>query len=288
MGILDTDLLRTFVAFADSGSLARAADSVGRTPSAVTAQMQRLEAQIGAPLLEASGRGRTLTPAGAELLVHARRILSAHRDALFSLKGSRADGRVTLGSTQDFADSTLPDLLRAFVKTHPRIRLDLRIGRSSELTAAFDQGVIDIALTMRAKQLSEERAVLREPIVWLCASSGFMPSDELPLALLDPPCGFRDAAIAALDAAERRYRIAATSPSLSGLRVAVRAGIAISARTRHSLEPGIQIAPRNLALPKLPHAEFGLRVHADANPAASDLASTLSEGLTPSRAHTRK
>jgi DNA-binding transcriptional LysR family regulator len=182
MHALDTDLLRTFVAFADSGSLARAAEAVGRTPSAITAQMQRLEAQIGAPLLEAAGRGRTLTPTGAELLVHARRILSAHRDALLSLKGARADGRIALGSTQDFADGALPDLLRVFAKTHPRIRFDLRIGRSNELSTAFDQGVIDIALTMRSQPLPDERAVLREPMVWLCASDRRSRCGKPPLS----------------------------------------------------------------------------------------------------------
>lgn len=279
MDALDTDLLWTFVAFADSGSLARAAEAVGRSPSAVTAQMHRLQAQVGAALLEASGRGRALTPAGEDLLVHARRILAAHRDALLSLKGAQADGRVALGSTQDFADSsTLPDLLRTFSKTHPRIRLDLRIGRSHELTAAFDRGLIDVALTMRAGPLKDERAVLREPMVWLCAN-GFRAGEELPLALLDPPCGFRNAVVAALDAAGRRYRIAATSPSLAGLRAAIRAGIAITARTRRSLEPGIRLAPRHLALPRLPAAEFGLRVRDGAPRAAHDLAGLLADEL---------
>jgi hypothetical protein len=68
----------------------------------------------------------------------------------------------------------------------------------------------------------------------------------------------------------------------------VRAGIAVTGRMRHSLEAGLQIAPRNLALPKLPDAEFGLRVRADANPAASDLAALLSEELTQSRTSARK
>ena len=279
MESLDTELLRTFVAFADSGSLARAAEIIGRTPSAVTAQMQRLEAQTGTTLLEASGRGRILTPEGVELLVHARRILAAHRDALMSLKGARTDGRVALGSTQDFADSTLPDLLRNFARTHPRVRLDLRIGRSAELTTAFEQGAIDIAITMRTDG-AEEAAVLQEPMIWLAAPDfAIGRDDELPLALLDPPCGFRNAIITALDTAKRRYRIAATSASLSGLRAAVRSGIAITARTAHSIEPGIQRAPKRLALPVLPHAKFGLRLRRDANAAAAHLASLLADGL---------
>ena len=276
---LDPELLRTFLAFAEGGSLARAAEAVGRTPSAVTAQMQRLEALVGESLLAPAGRGRALTPTGEELVGHARRILAAHRDAWLSLKGAKADGRVALGSTQDFSDGTLSDLLRVFARTHPRVRLDLRIGRTQELTGAFEQGAIDILIAMRHAAATHEVAVLRDPMLWLGAAQGLINLDEdVPLALLDPPCGFRSAAIAALDAAGRRYRIAATSPSLSGLLAAVRSGIAVTPRTRRSIDLNIVEAPASLALPKLPAAEFSLRLRSDAAAAASELAALLAQG----------
>ncbi|WP_292174881.1 LysR family transcriptional regulator, partial [Mesorhizobium sp.] len=78
MQTLDPDLLKTFLAFVDGGSLAKAASTVGRSPSAVTAQMQRLEEIVGEPLLAPQGRGRGLTPAGEDLVGHARRILAVH------------------------------------------------------------------------------------------------------------------------------------------------------------------------------------------------------------------
>lgn len=282
METFDPDLLRTFVIFADSGSLARAADAVGRSPSAVTAQMQRLEALVGEPLLAPAGRGRSLTPAGQELVGHARRILAAHREAWLSLKGASADGRIGLGITQDFADG-LPELLRAFAKTHPRMRIDLRVGRSHQLAADFDQGALDILIARRQNPAPDETMVLREPMRWLCASELTPADDELPLALLDPPCGFRSAVIAALDAAGRRYRIAATSASLAGVRAAVRGGIALTARTDRALEPGIRVAPSSLRLPKLPDAEFGLRVRRNAAAPASDLAALLADDLSHQR-----
>ncbi|MDB5602336.1 MAG: LysR family transcriptional regulator [Xanthobacteraceae bacterium] len=282
METFDPDLLRTFVIFADGGSLAKAADAVGRSPSAVTAQMQRLEALIGEPLLAPAGRGRALTPAGEELVGHARRILAAHREAWLSLKGARADGRIGLGITQDFADG-LPDFLRTFARTHARVRIDLRVGRSRELTADFDQGALDILIAMRQAPAPDEILVLREPMLWLCASDLTTADSELPLALLDPPCGFRTAIISALDAAGRRYRIAATSASLSGVRAAVRSGIAITARTERSLEPGVRVAPTNLKLPKLPDAEFGLRVRRDAQAPAGELAALIADDLSHRR-----
>ena len=280
MNPIDPELLRTFLAFAEGGSLARAATAVNRSPSAVTAQMQRLETLIGERLLAPAGRGRVLTPVGEELAAHARRILDAHRDAWLSLRGARADGRISLGSTQDFADTMLPGLLRRFARSHPRIRLDLRIGRSKELTAAFDQNQIDILLAMRQAAADDELLVLREQMLWLGSDRGLATEEEeLPLAVLDPPCGFRAAAISSLERTGRRFRIAATSPSLSGLRAAVLSSIAVTTRTGRFLGTGIERAPAHLGLPSLPPAEFSLRLHARADKPAADLAALLADEL---------
>ena len=280
MEALDPDLLKTFLAFVDSGSLARAAISVGRSPSAVTAQMQRLEEIVGEPLLAPQGRGRGLTPAGEDLVGHARRILAAHREAWLALKGARAAGRVAIGTTQDFADSGLPDLLRAFATSHPRVRIELRVGRSAELAQALQAGSLDLAIVMHQTEVPDEVGVLREPMVWLCSQKGLASrQEELPLALLDPYCGFREAALKALDAAGRRYRIAAGSSSLAGLRTAVNAGVALTLRTPRFAHSGIVEAPRALGLPPVPTAEFAIRLRAGADASAGDLAALLSGDL---------
>ncbi|MGQ9369286.1 LysR substrate-binding domain-containing protein [Azospirillum sp. ST 5-10] len=280
MDHLDPSLLRTFLAFVDSGSLSRASAVVGRSPSAVTAQMQRLEEAVGEPLVLPSGRGRTLTPAGQELAGHARRILAAHRAALLSLKGSRAEGRLAIATTQDFAEHGLAPLLRLFAATHPRVRLNLRVGRSAELGRAFAAGESDVLVAMRAAPGADEVAVVREPMVWLAGGDGpAAPDDEVPLALLDPPCGFRDAALSALDRAGRRYRIVATSQSLSGLRTAVAAGLAVTVRTPRWSRDGVGPAPPALGLPELEDAAFAIRVRPDAVPMAHDLGRLLAEGL---------
>lgn len=280
METLDPDLLRTFLAFVDSGSLARAASSVGRSPSAVTAQMQRLEEIVGEPLLAPQGRGRGLTPAGEDLVGHARRILAAHREAWLAMKGARAAGRVAIGTTQDFADSGLPDLLRAFAVSHPRVGIELRVGRSTELAQALRSGSLDLAIVMRQAAMPDEIGILREPMIWLCSQKGLASrQEELPLALLDPYCGFREAAIAALDAAGRRYRIAAGSASLAGLRTAVSAGVALTLRTARFAHSGIVEAPRELGLPQVPTAEFAIRLRAGAGGPTRDLAALLSGNL---------
>lgn len=280
MKTFDPELLRTLVAFADTGLLARAAASVGRTPSAVTAQMQRLEESAGVELLETAGRGRILTGAGERFVAHARRILAANNEAWLSVAGAEAAGRVAIGVTQDFADTDLPALLNLFARSHPRIRIDLRVGRSSELADQLKDGRVDVSILMRQSDGPGELAIIVEPMCWLIARDGLVgPSDEIPLAVLDPPCGFRDAALQALEKLGKPYRLAATSASLAGLRAAVRAGIAITARTARWMGPDIIEAPSPLRLPKLPKAEFSIRLRQGSGEAALRLANILAEGL---------
>ncbi len=277
----DPDLLQTLVAFAEAGTLARAAEAVGRTPSAVTAQMRRLEALAGVPLLEAAGRNRVLTHAGERLVGHARLILEANKEAWLSVSGAVADGLVRLGMTQDFTDNELPLILNQFARAHPRVRIDLRVGRSVELAEELSSRRIDILLAIRRTVEQDEVAVMREQMQWLCAEDGLVrPSnDELPVALLDPPCSFRDAALRALDGGGKPYRIAATSPSLCGISAAVRAGIAVTVRTSRWISKGIALAPDTLALPPLPKAEFSVRIREDAQEPARRLAVVLATGL---------
>ncbi|TSE09894.1 LysR family transcriptional regulator, partial [Mesorhizobium intechi] len=85
------------------------------------------------------------------------------------------------------------------------------------------------------------------------------------------------------DAAGRRYRIAAGSASLAGLRTAVNAGVALTLRTPRFAHSGIVEAPRELGLPPVPMAEFAIRLRADADASAGDLATLLSGDLVPSR-----
>lgn len=277
----DPDLLQTLVAFADAGTLARAAEIVGRTPSAVTAQMQRLEELAGTPLLKAVGRRRALTHAGDLLVGHARRILAADREAWLSISGAAAEGQVGLGVTQDITDYELPSILNQFARTHPRVRIDLRVGRTVELSEDLRSKRIDVLVAMRRTVEQDEIAVMREPMQWLSAEGGLVGSsdDELPVAVLDPLCSFRDAALKALDVHGRAYRIAATSPSPAGISAAVRAGVAVTVRTSRWIGSGIAVAPKELALPRLPAAEFSVRVREDGEGAAHHLAAVLASGL---------
>lgn len=196
------------------------------------------------------------------------------------MKGARADGRVVLGATQDFSESVMPELLRAFARTHPRVRLELRIGRTLELAKALDEGSADVVITMRQNEQENEVGILCEPMLWLGSVNGLaVAQEEVPLALLDPPCSFRAAAIATLDDAQRPYRIAATSASLSGLRAAVSGGIAVTLRTARWMGNGIADVSTSMNLPALSDATFSIRLRHDADVIAKDIADLLCDSL---------
>jgi DNA-binding transcriptional LysR family regulator len=141
-------------------------------------------------------------------------------------------------------------------------------------------GSVDVIISMRQAVTSNELAIIVEPMCWLMARDGLVgPSDEIPLAVLDPPCGFRDAALQALEKLDKPYRLSATSPSLSGVRAAVRAGIAVTVRTARWMGRDIVEAPTHLRLPTLPNAEFSIRVRQGSDDATFRLADVLAEGL---------
>jgi DNA-binding transcriptional LysR family regulator len=279
---LEPDLLRTFVAFAETGSLVRAAAIVGRTPSAVTAQIKRLEDIVGEAVLAPAGRGRVLSETGTELLGMAREILDLHRNSLLRLRGQRLAGRVTVAATQDFAESSLPRLLRLFAETSPLVKIEVRIGRTSEINAAFAANETDIALAMRGEADRHELALIEDRTHWFSAADGLAGQrmlEDVPLALLDPPCGFRTEALAALARVGRGYRIAATSQTLAGLKTAVLAGLAVTLRTKRWLGPGLAIAPPGLGLPDTAPAIFSLRLRAESGTPARQLAELLAAEL---------
>ena len=126
------DDLRALVEFARAGSIAGAADRLYRTPSAITRQLQRLEAALGAELLDRSVKPPRLNSLGSRVLEQARDLLQ-RTEALKSLTSSDAEphGLLRIGLSHPLAEGTLIGPILALTETYPRVRLRLL----SELTA---------------------------------------------------------------------------------------------------------------------------------------------------------
>ncbi|MBL8687490.1 MAG: LysR family transcriptional regulator [Rhodospirillaceae bacterium] len=274
---LDLDVLRSLVAAIDLGGFGRAAAKLGRSQSAVSLQMQRLEAQFDRPLFRKEGRRLALTDAGDTVLAYARRLLALNDEAVAAVRGSAVEGSVRLGVVQDLADSTLAPVLARFARAHPAAHVEVRVERSVTLLDHLANGRLDLAVTFTR---AGSDAVIELPLAWIATPDFVRERDQpLPLVLFEAPCFCRQAAIEALDAAGIPWRIALTSPSLAGLWAAVSAGLGVGVRTTHALPPGL--VPIEAGLPRLPKIGFALRSStAPLSPAAMRLREIVAETLT--------
>lgn len=238
----DLDVLRTFVTGIELGSFARAADRLGRSTSAVSAQLKKLEEQAGTPVLRREGRGMALTESGETLLAYARRLLELNDEAASALRGAALEGRVRLGMQEDFGETLLPALLGRFARAHPKVRIEVRTARNQELLSGVRNGELDLALAWDTGERTAHLEYLGAvPQCWIGAAEGQAWAGErpLPLVMLEAPCLLRTAATTALDRAGIAWRVAFTSAGLSGIWAAVAAGLGVGLRTPLGLPSGV-------------------------------------------------
>jgi len=141
------DDLRALVEFAQAGSIARAADRLFRTPSAITRQVQRLEAALGAELLDRSVKPPRLNSLGSRVLEQARDLLQ-RTEALKSLTSRDAEpnGLLRIGLAHPLAEGTLVEPVRALTEKYPKVRLLLLSERTPELFNRLLAGELDLAV----------------------------------------------------------------------------------------------------------------------------------------------
>jgi DNA-binding transcriptional LysR family regulator len=283
---LDMDVLRTFVTGFELGSFARAAERLGRSQSAVSTQLRKLEEQVGQPLVQKAGRGLALTAAGESLLGYAKRLLDLNDEAVDRLRGTDLEGWARLGLAQDFAESWLPAVLKRFSRAYPKVLIEVQVGLGAQLVEKTLKGDLDIALVWGdGGDAPHAQRVGEMPIHWVgppdwpgLASLGHEP---LPLAAFAPPCTFRSAAVAALDEGGVPWRLVFTSPSLSGLWAAAEGGLGITARTAVSLPTTLRVLdPASTGLPALPNAALTLhQAEAELSPAVARLSEIFLETI---------
>ncbi len=275
MSNLDMDLLRTFTAIVDAGGFTRAGERLLLSQSTVSLQMQRLERAVGTPLFQRQGRRMILSEHGQLLLGYARRILHINDEAVEVIHAEGVSGRIRFGASQDFTEHTLSPVLGRFARTHPNINLDVIVAPSKHLREAVGSGELDLALNLqpkgtRQKDRKAATVIAHEEQIWLAGADAPAELIEpIPLVVSDTPCGFRDSAINSLDAQGIGWRIAYSSPSLSGVLVAVKAGLGLTVRTPRSLSQGLVILDEGM--PELPPLEVVLLRGNDRPSAAEDL-----------------
>lgn len=254
---LEIDLLRAFATVAETGSFTAAADVVGRSQSAVSQKIIRLEEKLGCQLFRRTSRSLVLTGEGERLLSAARRMLEFNDMAFRTLVEPTDIEHVRLGISEDFVPHHLPALLGRFAALCPAVRVDLMTGLSCNLLSAYDDDQLDVVIAKKDGRAQRGRIIWREPLAWICADD-FDPdsSVKVPLVLLPTPCTYRGMAIQALDSVRREWYVSCTANSLAGARAAVAGGFGITVLGRSFVQEGLRIIPPSELWPVLPMTEI--------------------------------
>jgi len=259
---IPTELLRTLVAVVDLRSFTKAAQSLGVTQPAVSAQIKRLQGLLGTDLLDKSAPGVSLTNAGELVVNYARRLLSIN-DQILDIAGPRLVTKVVrIGSTGDFTAAGIANGLKCSRARRPDLRFEIYNDNIDALMRDLREGDADLGVWVSATGPElDTRHCWTEQLVWVrAASTRLDPTRPVPLVSYGEDCLFTRHAIAALGQAGREAELTFTGLSLSGLSAAVMAGIGVLVLPRSRADiPGL-VVWNDPPLPKLPDIFCGIYV----------------------------
>ncbi|MBR0661424.1 LysR substrate-binding domain-containing protein [Neoroseomonas oryzicola] len=275
---IDPDLLRSFVLIAEGGSFTRAANAVGRTQSAVSMQIRRLEETLGQPLLLRGPRGVETTPHGAWLLDRARRLLAMHDEIVTTFRTPAVSGTVRLGTPDDYALRWLPGILARFAEVHPAVEVEVTCAPSNELVQRLEDDEIDLTLLSEG---NERPGMMGQPLWraglrWIGSTQhATHRRSPIPLATAQPRCVWHRAAVKALDEAGLPWRVAYTSTSQAGTLAPALAGLAVTIGLPGPLPSGLRFLGAEDGMPSLP--DFAILLFTGAG--SSSVVETLAEAI---------
>jgi DNA-binding transcriptional LysR family regulator len=278
MADIDTGLLRAFVVLAETLSFSRTAERIGRSQSAVSMQIQRLEEVLGCTLFRRDKRNVAITAEGEAMLGDARRILALSEAMVARVRAPEVAGEVRFASPEDFATQYLPEILAAFAAKHPQVHLHVTCDLTLKLVESLGRGEQDLIVVKQdpADPYPGSRTLWREQPVFVARErEPAAGADRVPLVLSPAPCVYRRRAVGALDAAGLPWDIAYTSPSFAGTVAAVRAGLGVTVLPRTMVPEGLVGLDRGW--PALPEVEIALLAAPRASAATAALAEFIGE-----------
>ncbi len=273
---MDTDILKSFLAITDTGSFTGAGLRVGRTQSAVSQQIKKLEEQLGHPVLNRNSSGTTLTDEGARLVPLAREVLDANERMLAAFGACAGGGRVAVGIPELYAERLVPVILPDFQATHPDVEVSIMQDESAGLIRALRDGRLDITLyTDVTGEAGDGNALYESPMVWACAKDLRLEAKRpMPVVVWREGTHHRRFMLEMLERAGVPYRIALTTQSVSGILTAVEAGIGLGLILGINLTDKMRPVPKEAGLPiaSAPVVYLSENPSVSRNPAAHALA----------------
>lgn len=281
MSHLDSELLRSFLAIIDAGSISAGAARIGRSQSAVSLQVKRLEAIVGKPVFERHARGVVLSPAGEKLEPVARRTTSMLDASLADIRSDDLAGNIRIGIPDDRSRQVLAGIVAEFANRHPQVALNVHCASGAGFAEAVRKGRLDLAL-YEVEAAGPGQEVLREESTFWVASRFHSPQhlDPLPVALFDQACWWRDIALRTLRDSGRAYRVVYSSESVLGVAAAIEAGIAVGLLGETGIGKDFHILTEPAIFKQMPRSKLVLhRSEAAAGPAVNAMSEAIRQAF---------
>lgn len=257
--------MRYLLAIAREGHMTRAAERLGVSQPALSAAVRRAEEELGAPLFDRTGRGVSLTAAGAAYLEHAERAVRSAAegaDAVSALRGLKA-GRIAIGGGATAVSALLPGVVGRFLRDHPEVRFYVREAGSAAVAAAVLSGELDLGIVTRPTrvvgegdlmdvgEVADEMRLVVPPGHRLDGAASFAWRDlaSEPVVGFEAGSAVRRLLDEAAGAAGVSLRVVMELRSIDAIRRMVRAGIGVGFVSRLALggDQGLPCAEGRLA-----------------------------------------
>jgi DNA-binding transcriptional LysR family regulator len=284
---IPTELLRTLVAVVDMRSFTKAAQSLGVTQPAVSAQIKRLQTLLGSELLDKSAPGVSLTPKGELVVNEARRMLSIN-DRLVQVAGPDPASRtLRIGMPGDFVGRLLRRPLNLFRRRWPDVHLHVRAGASSPMVQELRHGDLDLVVAVSdGTPLDDVRVHWSEEMAWVRAAvTRVEPGRPVPLISHGRHCVTHQHAARCLEKAGLTYDLVFTGTSFATLTSAVGAGFGVMPAPRALFTSGDLVIWEDGPLPPMPPIVLSVRVRDDADESLAQLAAAFADELVPNPSH---
>lgn len=277
---LDMDGLRAFVAIVDSMSFSRAGESIGRSQSAISLRLRRLEVSLGVSLLvRRQGRIIELTPEGQKLLGYARQIIGLNDAALRDLTDRHDCVRVRLGLPADFLDMGFDEALNHIRPLVGDLAVEIETDVSERLRSRCEAGELDLAFYKQSMPDGIGSPLMNMKMAW-AASPSFIRRDDssLPLVAFPEGCVYRRTMLSALREAGIPHQLVFSTPSMDSLRRAVGDGLGVTALPTTILRRDNTLYPID-GLPRLMDVALAMVVTPSGNATIRRMADTLGDSL---------
>jgi DNA-binding transcriptional LysR family regulator len=270
-------------------SFTRAAQALGVTQPAVSAQIKRLQMLLGAELFDKSAPGVTLTARGEVIVNYARRVLALNDQMIDATAHGGPVARVRIGLAIDYFEDRILQTIAEFSRKCPELSLQIVSDQSASILRDLRRGDYDLAVA--ASDMEFTTAARRrwlEPSVWGARSASVVDRDgPVRLLTVGENSLSRRLSVEALERAGQRYEIVFVAGSFASLMQAAKAGLGVACWARRLIEEhGLEVVEDSARLPRMPDVIGGVHVRdglddPQLNELADMIYSAIGSGLEP-------